>query len=439
MTDLILSLNAGSSSLKFGLYRLADRELVETVRGSAEDLSNRARLQAWTPSGETLLDTAWSARRDEPEHAAALDTLMAWLATSPAAGEPNVVAHRIVHGGERSAPAILTSEVEAQLQAFEPVAPLHQPVGLALLRQARSRFPKATHVGCFDTAFHSRMPEVARRIALPPELRDRGIRRYGFHGLSYAHCLRRLREVDPDLADCRIVAAHLGAGASLCAIEHEASCDTTMGFSALDGLVMSTRCGELDPGVVLHLLKHEGMGVEGLEDLLYRRSGLLGVSGTSGDIRELLAAPDADAKLAVDLFVYRAVQRIGAMAATLGGLDGLVFTGGVGEHNAEIRARICRRLDWLGVAIDPQANAGQGERRIDGPTSCVSVWVIPANEEAEMAREAAALLWPDRISETADAAAPEHHVDVLLDEALEETFPASDPPSLVRPHDVDDL
>ena len=440
MSELILSLNAGSSSLKFGLYRRDGGELVETMRGLAEGLGGQARLSVRDAGGETLLKECWSAAGDAPEHASALARVLAWL-DGQTEGEPiAIVAHRIVHGGDHASAEVFSLELEAELQALAPLAPLHQPVGLALYRQARARLPAATHVACFDTAFHSRMPETARRFALPRELTAQGVRRYGFHGLSYAHTLRRLGSVDPDLAACRLVAAHLGAGASLCALEHETSQDTTMGFSALDGLMMATRCGSLDPGVVLHLLKRNKMSPGEVEDLLYRRSGLLGVSGLSGDLRELMAADSEDAKAAVDLFVYRTVQGIGAMAATLGGMDGLVFTGGVGEHNAEGRARICRRLAWLGVDIDPRANAGAGERRIDAPTSCVSVWVIPANEEAEMAHEAADLVWPRARPNDPPSSGPSgDRVDALLDEALEETFPASDPPSLVRPHDPDDL
>lgn len=440
MTQLILSLNAGSSSLKFGLYRRDQGGSTEILRGLADALTGSARLRAWNAEGETLFSADWTAAGCDPDHAGALDRLIARLSREAAHREISVVTHRIVHGGARAAPTLLSPLIEAELQALAALAPLHQPVGLALYRQAREQFPNATHVACFDTAFHAGMPETAQALGLPSDLTLRGIRRYGFHGLSYAHTLRRLRDVDPDLAACRIVAAHLGAGASLCAMEHEGSRDTTMGFSALDGLMMATRCGSLDPGVVLHLIKAEGMSVEVVEDLLYRRSGLLGVSGLSGDVRELLDAGSAEARAAVDLFVYRAVKEIGAMAATLGGLDGLVFTGGVGEHNAEVRARICRRLDWLGVDIDPKANSGQGERRIDAPTSCVSIWVIPANEEAEMAQQAADLLWPSAppCRESATEL-PHERIDTLLDEALEETFPASDPPSLVRPHDVEDL
>ncbi len=441
MSELILSLNAGSSSLKFGLYRRDGGELVETMRGLAESLGGQARLSVRNAGGETLLEECWSAAGDAPEHASVLARVLAWLDGQTVGEQIAVVAHRIVHGGNHASAEVFSPALEAELQALAPLAPLHQPVGLALYRQARARLPAATHVACFDTAFHSRMPETARRFALPRELTAQGVRRYGFHGLSYAYTLRRLRSVDPDLAACRLVAAHLGAGASLCALEHETSQDTTMGFSALDGLMMATRCGSLDPGVVLHLLERNKMSPEEVEDLLYRRSGLLGVSGLSGDLRELMAADSEDAKAAVDLFVYRVVQGIGAMAATLGGMDGLVFTGGVGEHSADARARICRRLAWLGVDIDSRANAGAGERRIDAPTSCVSVWVIPANEEAEMAHEAADLVWPPAAvaGDAPGSEPPRKHVDALLDEALEETFPASDPPSLVRPHDLDEL
>lgn len=437
MTDLILSLNAGSASLKFGLYRHEDGMLAPMVRGLAEGLSGSACLRAWDGADEPLFSTAWTAAAGGPDHAGAFERLVAALARK-GVGEVSAVAHRIVHGGERPGPTMISPDVEAELDALSPVAPLHQPVGLSLYRLSQASFAHAVHVACFDTAFHSRMPEAARRLPLPRDLAAQGVRRYGFHGLSYAHTLRRLRDIDPGLAAGRIVAAHLGAGASLCAMDGEGSCDTTMGFSTLDGLMMATRCGSLDPGVVLHLLRREGMSVEAVEDLLYRRSGLLGVSGRSGDLRDLLAATDEDAKAAVDLFVYRAVQGIGAMAATLGGLDGLVFTGGVGEHSAEVRARICRRLDWLGVDLDPEANRLDGERRIDARTSCVSVWVIPADEEAEMARQTAEMLWPRTpLNPDSGDGLPPERVDELLDEALEETFPASDPPAVVQPHDLE--
>ena len=438
MTGSILSLNAGSSSLKFGLYRRRGRRLVETVRGAAENLSTQAHLVGRDSSGETLISAAWTPGPEAPDHAGALERVLAWVGRRPAKERPSVVAHRIVHGGERSGPTVVTPGIETELEALAPRAPLHQPAGLELLRLARSRLPQATPVACFDTSFHATMPECARIFAIPREICAKGVRRFGFHGVSYAHLVRRLRQIDAALAPARIVAAHLGAGASLCAVAGGKGIDTTMGFSPLDGLVMATRCGSLDPGVILHLLSHGGLTPEGVEALLYRRSGLLGVSGVSGDLRELVHSDAEAAALAVELFVYRAVQAIGSMAATLGGLDGLVFTGGVGEHNSEVRARICRRLAWLGVDLDPQLNAAEGERRIDSRASSVAIWVIPTNEEAEMARQAADLLWPPLSGEPQAPAAAER-IDRLLDEALDETFPASDPPTLVQPHDPDGL
>ncbi|MBQ1561933.1 acetate/propionate family kinase [Caulobacter sp.] len=435
MTGSILSLNAGSSSLKFGLYRRRGRRLVETVRGAAENLSTQAHLVGRDSSGETLISAAWTPGPEAPDHAGALERVLAWVGRRPAKERPSVVARRIVHGGERSGPTVVTPGIETELEALAPRAPLHQPAGLELLRLARSRLPQATPVACFDTSFHATMPECARIFAIPREISAKGVRRYGFHGVSYAHLVRRLRQIDAALAPARIVAAHLGAGASLCAVAGGKGIDTTMGFRPLDGLVMATRCGSLDPGVILHLLSHGGLTPEGVEALLYRRSGLLGVSG---DLRELVHSDAEAAALAVELFVYRAVQAIGSMAATLGGLDGLVFTGGVGEHNSEVRARICRRLAWLGVDLDPQLNAAEGERRIDSRASSVAIWVIPTNEEAEMARQAADLLWPPLSGEPQAPAAAER-IDRLLDEALDETFPASDPPTLVQPHDPDGL
>jgi acetate kinase len=299
----------------------------------------------------------------------------------------DAISHRVVHGGaEFDQPVEITPAVFARLEGLAPLAPLHQPHNLAVIRAAQALAPKALQVACFDTAFHRTMPAVAQRLGLPRAWEAAGVRRYGFHGLSYAYLVKALHKVDPELAQGRVVFAHLGSGASLCATRAGRSVETTMSFSTLDGLVMGSRCGALDPGAVLHLLR-QGLTAEAIETLLYERSGLLGVSGLSGDMRVLLASDDPAAGEAVELFAYRAACQTGAMAAALGGLDGVVFTAGIGENSAEIRSRICRRLGWLGVSLDPEANAA-GLGRISAADSRAAAWVIPTDEEQMLAEGA---------------------------------------------------
>ncbi|MGX1324918.1 acetate kinase [Bradyrhizobium sp. USDA 377] len=307
-------------------------------------------------------------------------------------GSLRAVGHRIVHGGpDHSSPIVLTDEVTAKLEALTPLAPLHQPRCLAPIRAISTIRSALTQIACFDTAFHHGLAPPASRFAIPRRFEARGIRRYGFHGLSFEYVAGRLAEIAPELAAKRTIIAHLGNGASLCAIRDGRSVDTTMGLTPLDGLVMGTRCGTIDPGVLLYLQQHERMSVEEVQQLLYHQSGLLGVSGLSADMRTLLASSKAAAREAVDLFVFRAAQAIAMMAATLEGLDCLVFTGGIGEHAKEIRGEIGERLAWLGVRIDASANA-EAHERINGGDSAVDVFVIPTNEELTIARHCTRVL-----------------------------------------------
>ena len=369
MAGLILTLNAGSSSLKAALFEAGTGSPAEVARTSFDSRDGQA---------------------------AAISAAMAWV-DAQASGRPVTAAgHRVVHGGPRlHAPQRITPDVIAELQALVPLAPLHQPECLAAIQAVAAARPGLLQVACFDTAFHWSQPAVAQRLGLPRELFEAGVRRYGFHGLSYEHLVRRLQIVDPGLARGRVVAAHLGSGASLCAIHAGLSVETTMGFSPLDGLLMSTRCGQLDPGVLLYLLQHERRTPDEVEDMLYRRSGLLGVSGLSGDMRTLLASPDPRAGQAIDLFVHRVALQTAALAAAMEGLDGVVFTGGIGENSAEIRTRVAVRLEWLGLRLDEPANSASGERRIDAAAG-VRAWVIPADEEAAIAHGVAEGLGSDR-------------------------------------------
>ena len=302
------------------------------------------------------------------------------------------VGHRVVHGGSRfKGPTILNPQVLAELYELVPLAPLHQPYNLAAIEAVFERLPGVPQVACFDTSFHRGQPAVAELIPLPRELREAGLQRYGFHGLSYEYIASVLPEVAPEIANGRVIVAHLGSGASLCALKDGKSVDSTLGFTALDGLCMGTRPGALDPGVVLHLFQGLKLSAKEVETLLYKKSGLLGISGISNDMRDLLGRSEPEARLAVDYFVYRAAKEIGALTAVLGGLDGLVFTAGIGENSAEIRERICNACAWLGIELDEAANANRGPR-ISTAQSKVSVWVIPTNEELMIARHTGSLL-----------------------------------------------
>jgi acetate kinase len=323
---------------------------------------------------------------------AALAALAGWLRDHYAGARVLGVGHRVVHGGAKyDRPCVVTPAVLADLRTLIPLAPLHQPYNLAAIEAVTERNPGVPQVACFDTSFHRGQPAAAQLVPLPKAIRDTGVQRYGFHGLSYEYIASVLPEVAPAVADGRVIVAHLGSGASLCALARRTSIESTLGFTALDGLCMGTRPGSLDPGVVLHLFQTMGMSAADVEKVLYKQSGLLGISGISNDMRKLIDNRDPAARLAVEYFVYQAVKHVGALAAVLGGLDALVFTAGIGEHSAEVRRRICERLAWLGVTLDPAANAAHGPR-ITTTESRVAVWVIPTDEELMIARHMATLL-----------------------------------------------
>ncbi len=393
MPDAILTLNAGSSSLKFAVFEIGPGErLTAMVRGVLDGIGSRPHLAARDAAGTDLAHESQPDDQASDSHEALLGWLMQWVGEHLGRGVLVAVGHRVVHGGrDFTGPVRLTADAVADLDRLTPLAPLHQPHSLAPVRSVMALQPDLPQVACFDTAFHHTMPAVATRFALPREYEDDGVRRYGFHGLSYEHIAGQLRATAPQLAAGRVVVAHLGSGASLCAMQGGRSVDTTMGFTALDGLVMGTRCGSLDPGVVLYMLQQKGLSAPEVEQVLYRQSGLLGVSGISGDMRALVASPEPRAREAVELFAYRVARETAALAGSLGGLDGLVFTAGIGEHVPKVRSAVCERLYWLGARIDPAANARHAER-IGTPDSRVDVRVIPTDEEAVIAHHTRAVL-----------------------------------------------
>jgi len=384
-----LVLNAGSSSLKFCVFKrpLGASWQMES-RGQIDGIGTSSRLSVKDANGDTLAKQD-VAVRDGRE---AIDTLAAWL-RSQYGGSPVLgVGHRVVHGGSRfNGPTILDQQVLEQLRELIPLAPLHQPYNLAAIEAAIERLPGVPQVACFDTSFHRGKPEVAELIPLPSNLRQAGLQRYGFHGLSYEYIASVLPTVAPSIANSRVIVAHLGSGASLCALKAGKSIDSTLSFTALDGLCMGTRPGALDPGVVLHLFQALNLSVKEVETLLYKKSGLLGISGISNDMRDLLGRTEPEALLAVDYFIYRITKEIGALAAVLGGIDGLVFTAGIGENSPEIRRRICNASRWLGIELDESTNRDGGPE-ISTSSSKVSAWVIPTNEELMIARHTGSLL-----------------------------------------------
>lgn len=381
----VVSLNSGSSSIKFALFTLDGAGApVLSAGGKIEGIGIAPRLVARSVDGSVVLDRDWAGGAGLG-HAALLEDLFGWAGEHLEGYEVLAIGHRVVHGGtDFAAPRRVDEALLAALETLCPLAPLHQPHNLAAIRAIAALRPDLPQVACFDTAFHHDRPELATRLAIPRELHAQGIRRYGFHGLSYEYIARRLAEIDPETAKGRVIAAHLGNGASLCAMRGGRSVDTTMGFTALDGLMMGTRCGSIDPGVVLHLQTQMGMSAAEVEQMLYRKSGLLGVSGVSSDMRALSESASPDAEEAVALFVWRAAREAGALIACIEGLDGLVFTAGIGENHAAVRARICARLAWAGIEIDADANARNAER-ISTPGSRVAVYVIPTDEERMIA------------------------------------------------------
>lgn len=391
MESYILVLNAGSSSLKFCVYRHSEAASWNlAVRGQIEGIGTSPRMTVKNEQGEKLLEEPLD--RSVGDVGAAIETLAGWLRSHFGGGRIAGVGHRVVHGGPRfSRPTVVTPDVLAELKELTPLAPLHQPHNLAPIEAIRERMPDVPQVACFDTGFHRGHSPVATVVPLPRELREGGVERYGFHGISYEYIASVLPEVAPEIAEGRVIVAHLGSGASMCAMQNCKSVDTSMSFTALDGLCMGTRPGAIDPGIVLYLFQKLGLTVKQVEDVLYKKSGLLGISGISNDMRDLLGRPEPEAILAVDYFVYRAAKEIGALAAVMGGLDALVFTAGIGENSPEMRRRICQASAWLGIEFDESANAANGPR-ITKAKSRTSAWVIPTNEELMIARHTRSLL-----------------------------------------------
>lgn len=391
MDDYALILNAGSSSLKFCVYRrpVAERWRLES-RGQIEGIGTLPLLSAKDGEGTLIADNCledWVC-----DGRAALDALASWLRSKYGSARVLGVGHRVVHGGARYAePVVITREVLADLYELVPLAPLHQPYNLAAIETICERMPSVPQVACFDTSFHQGHAQVASVVPLPKDICKSGLQRYGFHGISYEYIASVLPEVAPEIARGKVIVAHLGSGASLCALKDGKSVDSTLGFTPLDGLCMGTRPGALDPGVILYLFQNLELSAKEVENILYKKSGLLAISGISNDMRELLARSEPQARLAVDYFTYRAAKEIGALTAVLGGIDGFVFTAGIGENSPEIRRRICEACSWLGVELDADANAKRGPQ-ISTARSKVSTWVIPTNEELMIARHTGTLL-----------------------------------------------
>jgi acetate kinase len=395
ITDAIVVLNAGSSSIKFSLFAERSRELELVARGQAEGIYTAPHFTAKDAAGKPAGEKRWDAGT-KLGHDNALVYILEWLKVSYGTDyRPAAVGHRVVHGGTGyAAPVRVDAAVVAELEKLVPLAPLHQPHNLAPIRSLLQRAPDLPQVACFDTAMHRSNPPLAQMFALPKELDDAGVRRYGFHGLSYEYIASVLAKFDERAARGRTVVLHLGNGASMCALEAGKSVASTMGFTAVDGLPMGTRCGAIDPGVILYLMDERKMDARAIEKLIYSQSGLLGVSGVSSDMRALLESKEPRAQLAVDLFVYRIGRELGSLAAALGGLDAIVFTAGIGERAVPIRERVCRQAAWLGVELDPEANA-KGGPRISTASSRTAAWVIPTNEELMIARHTRDLLAKD--------------------------------------------
>ena len=386
MNKYLLVINAGSSSIKFAIYQVV---ILSTLRvdatGQIEGIGNHSRFMVKDAQGNILSNCLLSTE-EANNHADAIIIIRSWLLEYIRGGTLLAVGHRVVHGGQHYfTPILIDEKVLNDLENLIPLAPLHQPHNLAAIRALQEIMPTLPQVACFDTALHRTQPDIAQLFALPRGITDAGVRRYGFHGLSYEYIVSVLPDLDASLVKARIIVAHLGNGASLCAIQNGRSVATTMGFSPLDGLVMGTRCGSLDPGVLLYLMKHYNMDAHALEQLLYYQSGLLGVSGISSDMHTLLDSDEPQAKEAVDLFVYRVGREIGSLVAALGGLDALIFTGGIGENSAEIRAKICQWTEWLGLELDVSANE-TGATCISIPSSKLTGWVVNTDENRMIAQ-----------------------------------------------------
>jgi acetate kinase len=393
--DTILVVNAGSSSVKFQVFAINDfaiegsGSLKRLIKGQVEGIGTRPHLHA-TGAGGPLVDQRYDSKT-VPDVAGAMRAAGSWLREAQKI-DPAAIGHRVVHGGpDYDRPILVDKSILARLERYSSLAPLHQPNNLAPIRALLERFPKLPQVACFDTAFHRGHSAVADHFALPERFYAEGVRRYGFHGLSYEYVAGRLREIAPERADGRVIVAHLGSGASMCALANGRSVESTMGFTALDGLPMGTRPGQIDPGVVLYLIEEKSMDAEDVQKFLYHDCGLKGLSGVSNDVRELLASSAPGAALALDYFVYRVGLHAGMLAAALGGLDAFVFTAGIGEKSDFLRARIVEKLSWLGAKLDPSANTA-GIASISASDSRVAIYVIPTDEELMIAKHTLALL-----------------------------------------------
>jgi acetate kinase len=393
--DTILVVNAGSSSVKFQVFAAqSSGELTRKIKGQIDGIGTRPRLRGSDADGAQSAD-----REFRPEGVAdvpaALHAAAAWLRDELRIN-PTAIGHRVVHGGpDFDRPVLVTAEVLARLERYVPLAPLHQPHNLAPIRSILARLPDLPQVACFDTAFHRGHSAIADHYAIPERFYAEGVRRYGFHGLSYEYIATRLPQVAPEIASARVIVAHLGSGASMCALAGGRSVESSMGFTALDGIPMGTRPGQIDPGVLLYLIEQKGMSAAAVADLLYRECGLKGLSGISNDVRELQASKDPRAQFALDHFSYRVALHAGMLASALGGLDAFVFTAGIGENSADVRARVAARLEWLGAELDAAANAAHA-MLISRQGSRLALYVIPTDEELMIARHTSALLPPTR-------------------------------------------
>jgi acetate kinase len=389
--DTILVVNAGSSSVKFQVFSVeGESRLLRQIKGQMDGIGSRPRLRASGSNGEPLADRAYPIEA-VPDVPTAMAVAGAWLREEHNVN-PIAVGHRVVHGGpDYARPVLIDHAVVTRLERLVSLAPLHQPYNLAPIRNLLNKFPAMPQVACFDTAFHRNHDAVADHYAIPHQLHAEGVRRYGFHGLSYEYIAKRLAQAAPDVAGGRVIVAHLGSGASMCAIKGGRSVESTMGFTALDGLAMGTRPGQLDPGVVLYLIAEKGMSAPMVQDFLYRDCGLKGLSGVSNDMRELETSADPRAAFAIDYFAYRIGLNAGMLAAALQGLDAFVFTAGIGENSVSIRARIAEKLAWLGITLDPTENAKHATR-ISRADSRIPVYVMPTDEELMIAQHTLALL-----------------------------------------------
>ncbi|KAA0596218.1 acetate kinase [Azospirillum lipoferum] len=399
--DACLVINAGSSSLKFCVFQGGNAAEIEpVVTGQISGIGTAPRFEAKDAARHKIADHSWAAG-ENPGRPELLHHLLDWIGDTLKGATLVAAGHRVVHGGTRfSAPVRVNPAVLDQLEALIPLAPLHEPHNIAAMRALAQVYPSLPQVACFDTAFHQTQPWQSQTFAIPRELTAEGIRRYGFHGLSYEYIAHRLPQVAPELADAHVVVCHLGSGASLCAMRGGHSVDTTMGFTALDGVPMGTRPGAIDPGVLIYLMREKGYGADELEKLLYHKSGMLGVSGLSNDMRDLENSDLPAAAEAVELFCHNVAKQVAALAGSMGGLDAVVFTAGVGENSTLVRARVAEKLSWLGVAIDPAANRAKATR-ISAQESRVPVFIIPTDEERMIARHTLGVIAAGQLSRAA--------------------------------------